>query len=188
MKIPPPPQLNFPPWLKSSHPGLRAFVAVFSVVFVAVQFFSNLPDSALRQKTLPLRHAFDTVGLYHRGWGMFAATNTNTSVVRTELLYADGTLQHIQYIHLRPGFKLSVWNEVMQDMQFDDNNDRAGMYLSGFLRYTCTQYDKQANNPLVSVSFQQQSARFPINKKLVEETQPFSTLKMRQCHGTPETL
>src|SRR5688572_28303794 len=90
--------LSLPTWLRSDHPGLRAFVALFSVAYIIIQTFGNLPDSFIRQKLQNARIAFDYFGLYERGWGMFAATNSSTSTVRAEFVYADGSLEYIQYI------------------------------------------------------------------------------------------
>jgi len=172
---------SMPNWLQSDHPGFRAIIALVSVVFVIIQVFGNLPDSALRQSMQPARNAFDELGLYERGWGMFAATNTSTTVVRNELTYADGSVQEIQYVQLAPGYALSVWNEVMQDLQFDDNNDVQGRYLAGFLRYTCNKYNRNPENPLITVAFQQQFTRLPEDKGIVAKQNPFTTKQLRQC-------
>lgn len=183
LRLPSLPNWQLPPWLRSTHPGLRAFVALFTIAFTIIQVFGNLPASALRQSFQPIRVALDTVGLYERGWGMFAATNTSTSVVRTQLTYADGTIKNIQYVFLEPGYALSVWNEVMQDLQFDDNNDVQGKYMSGFLRLTCQENDKPGN-PLITVAFQQQVTHIPVPKGLAEVTAPFTTRQIRQCQSS----
>ncbi len=172
---------NLPPWLRSDHPGLRACVTLLSVLFVFVQVFGNLPSSEIRNQLRFGRQVADTLGLYERGWGMFAGTNTNTSTTRTEMVYADGTVTHVQYIFLKPGLILSPWNEVMQDLQFDDNNDTKGEYLSGFLRYTCNEYNTQPTNPLKSVAFQQQRIKIPTNKDVAATTVPFVTKKLQEC-------
>jgi hypothetical protein len=176
--------VEFPPWLKSNHPGLRAFVALFTIIFVIIQAFGNLPNSALRMSLQPARNTFDELGLYERGWGMFAATNTSTSVVRSELTFADGSQKEIQYVALAPGYGLSVWNEVMQDLQFDDNNDKLGRYLSGFLDYTCKQYNTNVDNPLITVAFQQQVTRIPSIKANAAKQNQFTTRQIRTCTST----
>jgi hypothetical protein len=68
----------------------------------------------------------------------------------------------------------------MQDLQYDDNRDYKGEYLSGFLRYKCKQYTIP-DNPLLSVAFQQQFVTFPYNKELAARTQPFVTKKLLNC-------
>jgi hypothetical protein len=173
-------RFHFPSWLKSDHAGFRAFVALIGVIFIIIQGFGNMPASAIRQSLQPARNALDELGLYERGWGMFAATNTSTSVVRGEFVFADGTTKYIQYVSLTPGFALSAWNEVMQDLQFDDNNDVQGRYLTGFLRYSCQEYDTDPKNPLLSVAFQQQVSRFPLDKSKAVNN-PYSTRQTRQC-------
>ena len=169
-----------PEWLQTSHPAFRAIVALLTTLFIAIQFFGNMPTSALRQTTMHWRVFFDNLGLYQKGWGMFAASNSHTSTARIEMRYTNGEVDHIQYIHFASGFAITPWNEVMQDLQYDDNNDVEGRYLTGFLNYSCKQYDLP-NNHLQSISFQQQFVSFPYSKALAAENQPFVTKKTQTC-------
>jgi len=116
----------------------RTVVAVLSIAYMAMELLQSFPYTlALRQATLPIQDEVDNIGLYGRSWGMFAGTNTNTSTVTLSMTYEDGSHQTYNYIPLRPGYARTAWSEVMQDIQFDDNNDGAGLYKAGFLRYTC---------------------------------------------------
>jgi len=184
MARPSPFTIELPAWLKGDHPAFRSFVALFSVLYVVVQVFGNLPNSALRSVMVPALNVATQLGLYERGWGMFAGHNTQTSTARVELTYADGSVDHVQYIFLKPGFGLSVWNEVMQDLQFDDNNDKEGRYLAGFLRLGCKEFDTKSGNSLQTVAFQQQFVKIPANKEYAAAHEPFTTKSIRNCQST----
>jgi|GEM_PF-3389575 len=117
----------------------KRLIAILSILYLAFEALQSFPySSPLRHSTLAVQNEIDNIGLYGRTWAMFAATNTNTSTVTLLMTYADGTQQSYQYLYLRPGYLPTVWNEVMQDIQYDDNNDTQGLYKAGFLRYTCT--------------------------------------------------
>jgi hypothetical protein len=174
-----------PRWLHTTSPAIRALVTLLTLVFFFVQIFGNLPNSALKQATQPIREQFHSIALYQRGWGMFAATNSRTTVIRNELTYADGTIEYIQYVHLKAGYSLTAWNSVAQDLQFDDNRDKAGKYLEGFLRYTCRGYDIPEKR-LIAVAFQQQVSHFPIrSKEAAAASNPWRTLKVAHCQTPP---
>ncbi|HSI20466.1 MAG TPA: hypothetical protein VLA04_02000 [Verrucomicrobiae bacterium] len=172
-----------PRWLRNDQPLVRGIVTLGTLFFISVQALGNMPYSSLRSTFQPVRRVFDTLGLYQRGWGMFAATNTNTSVTRIELLYSNGDIKREQLLYLMPGYRMTAWNEVQQDLQFDDNNDRKGKYLTGFLEYSCKQYDTNRGNPLVSIAFQQQTLRIPADKKKAEREVPYVTRRTQVCRN-----
>jgi hypothetical protein len=121
------------------NPYGKLIVAVLSIGFIALEAVQSFPYNVpLRQSTRPMQNFIDDIGLYGRGWGMFAGTNTNTSTVTLVLHYRDGSSERVPYLTLHPGYKRTAWSEVMQDLQFDDNNDRQGVYKQGFLTYTCS--------------------------------------------------
>lgn len=169
-----------PAWLSTDHPGFRAIVTLASLLFMVAQVFSNLPSSALKTALSPAQELFSNLGLYERGWGMFAASNSRTSVSRAELTFRDGSVEHVQYTFLRPGYKLSAWNEVMQDLNVDGTNSPGTQYVNGFLTYHCTKYNR-VENPLVRLSLQTQTIQIPSSKKIGEATGEWRTMQTRTC-------
>jgi hypothetical protein len=170
-----------PKAFRTSAPGFRIVICLASLLFVLTQALGNMPRSELRDSTRILRQTLDTLGLYHRGWGMFAATNTQTSVARLELRYAKGDVLYQQYIHLRPGYRISAWNEVQQDLQYPKGNDQNQTYLEGFLRYNCLKYDIRSNDPLLQITYQMQSYPIPASKAEMEKSVPFINKRTAQC-------
>jgi hypothetical protein len=177
--------VDFPVWLRSDHAGFRTFVALICTLYFIVQVFGNLPDSHLKRSMKPSRKVIEELGLYERGWGMFAASNTATSVARTEVIYADGTIQYHQYIHYKAGYAISPWNEVIQDLMYDDNGDKEAKYLRGFLRYICDHSDLPGND-VRSVSFQTQVIQIPSDKDTAPRGVPFVTRRTHFCDIPPQ--
>lgn len=128
-----------------SYPRWFYWLVLVGLVIGVLQGLSNMKPRALRNLLEPYREVADNFGQYQRGWGMFGGTNTNTSTARV-LFYSKGRLvDSWQVVYLRPGYKRVIWNEIAQDLQFDDNNDRNHSYLRQFLLVTCREW--QEKNP-----------------------------------------
>jgi hypothetical protein len=144
------------------------------------QFFGNLPRSAITDQLKPFRRAADSLGLYQRGWGMFAATNSYTTVSRTLLTYANGENIVVREVGFKATLRPSAWNEVQQDLIFEDNGDKERRILAGYLRYTCQEFDEPGKR-LRMVAFQTRTATFPYQKDTASGTIAFTTKRSLSC-------
>lgn len=143
----PTPVIEFPRWF--------VVLVVIGLLIAFFQGISNFKAAALRRLLKPVYGVATDLGISQKGWGMFAGTNTNTSTVRVDF-YADGRLvTSTQYLSLRPGYKRTPWSEVLQDMQFNDNNDVEGRYRKDFLYAVCQEKRKRYNSLIDEARFEQ---------------------------------